>query len=70
LRIHLSPAVAELGVIRSRLEPSESGGEVTVVAAFGGGREVEMKLPGRYRLDPAVRGAIKVAPGVAALEDV
>jgi DNA polymerase-3 subunit alpha len=41
-----------------------------VVAAFPGGREVEMKLPGRYRLDPAVRGAIKTAPGVAALEDV
>jgi hypothetical protein len=29
-----------------------------------------MKLPGRYRLDPAVRGAIKIAPGVAALEDI
>jgi len=41
-----------------------------VVAAFAGGREVEVKLPGRYQLDPAVRGALKVAPGVAALEDV
>jgi DNA polymerase-3 subunit alpha len=70
LRIHLSPTVAELDVIRSRLEPSAAGGEVMVVAAFPGGREVEMKLPGRYRLDPAVRGAIKIAPGVAALEDV
>ncbi|HEY2483012.1 MAG TPA: OB-fold nucleic acid binding domain-containing protein, partial [Caulobacteraceae bacterium] len=70
LRIHLSPAVAELDVIRSRLERSDGGGEVTVVAAFPGGREVELKLPGRYRLDPAIRGAIKVAPGVAALEDV
>ena len=70
LRIHLSPAVAELDVIRSRLEPSDAGGEVTMVAAFPGGREVELKLPGRYRLDPAIRGAIKVAPGVAALEDV
>jgi DNA polymerase-3 subunit alpha len=70
LRIHLSPAVAELEVIRSRLQPLASGGEVIVVAAFPGGREVEMKLPGRYRLDPAVRGAIKIAPGVAALEDV
>ena len=70
LRIHLSPAVAQLDVIRSRLEPAANGGEVMVVAAFPGGREVEMKLPGRYRLDPAVRGAIKTAPGVAALEDV
>jgi DNA polymerase-3 subunit alpha len=70
LRIHLSPAVAELDVIKSRLEPSPAGGEVMLVAAFPGGREVEMKLPGRYRLDPAIRGALKIAPGVAALEDV
>ena len=40
------------------------------VAAFAGGREVEMKLPGRYQLDPALRGALKIAPGVAFLEDV
>jgi DNA polymerase III subunit alpha len=52
------------------LQPSANGGEIMVVAAFPGGREVEIKLSGRYRLDPAVRGAIKVAPGVAALEDV
>ena len=70
LRIHLSPNLAELAVIKSRLEPLANGGEVMFVAAFPGGREVEMKLPGRYRLNPAVRGAIKVAPGVAALEDV
>jgi DNA polymerase-3 subunit alpha len=70
LRIHLSPEVAELDVIRSRLEPSANGGEVSFVAAFSGGREVEMRLPGRYRLDGPVRGAIKIAPGVAALEDV
>jgi len=71
LRIHLSPALASLDVLKARLKPANAGGgEVTVVAAFAGGREVEVKLPGRYQLDPAVRGALKVAPGVAALEDV
>jgi len=70
LRVHLSPSLVELDVIKSRLEPQASGGEVMFVAAFPGGREVELKLPGRYRLDPAIRGAIKMAPGVAALEDV
>ena len=70
LRVHVSPSLVELDVIKSRLEPQANGGEVMFVAAFPGGREVELKLPGRYRLDPAVRGAIKVAPGVAALEDV
>ncbi|MEO8812017.1 MAG: DNA polymerase III subunit alpha [Caulobacteraceae bacterium] len=70
LRIHVSPAVTELEVLRSRLAPAPNGGaEVTFVAAFAGGREVEVKLPGRYRLDPAMRGALKIAPGVTFLED-
>ena len=71
LRIHLSPNVVELPVLQKRLKPSPSGGgEVIFVAAFGGGREVELKLPGRYQLDPAMRGALKTAPGVAFVEDV
>jgi DNA polymerase III subunit alpha len=71
LRIHVSPAVTQLDVLKARLTPAPSGGgEVIFVAAFAGGREVELKLPGRYLLDPAVRGALKIAPGVAALEDV
>ncbi len=70
LRVHLSPSLAELEVIKSRLETQPNGGEVIFVASFPGGREVELKLPGRYRLDPAARGAMKIAPGVAALEDV
>ena len=71
LRIHISPAVAEIDALRKRLSPALSGGgQVIFVAAFSGGREVELKLPGRYTLDATVRGALKVAPGVALLEDV
>jgi DNA polymerase-3 subunit alpha len=70
LRIHVSPAVTQLEVLKARLKAAPGGGEVMFVAAFAGGREVELKLPGRYLLDPAVRGALKIAPGVAALEDV
>ncbi|HEX4741886.1 MAG TPA: OB-fold nucleic acid binding domain-containing protein, partial [Caulobacteraceae bacterium] len=71
LRIHLSPAIAEIEALRSRLTPAQSGGgPVAFVAAFAGGREVEMKLPGLWRLDPATRGALKTAPGVTLLEDV
>ena len=60
----------------SRIEsPSErakangKGGEVSLVASLDGRREVELKLPGRYRLDGALRGALKSAPGVVLLED-
>ncbi|MGI8841206.1 MAG: OB-fold nucleic acid binding domain-containing protein, partial [Caulobacteraceae bacterium] len=71
LRVHLSPAVARLDMLRKELAPAPAdGGEVVLAAAFSGGREVEMKLPGRYRLDPAARGALRITPGVAFLEDV
>lgn len=71
LRIHLSPAIAEVEALKARLEPAvQGGGSVVFVAAFAGGREVEMRLPGRFQLDGAVRGALKVAPGVAFLEDM
>ncbi len=71
LRIHLSPAVTEVEAIRARLKSAEKGGgPVAFVAAFPGGREVEMRLPGLWKLDPAARGALRTAPGVAFLEDV
>jgi len=40
------------------------------VAPVEGGREVEVKLPGRFTLDNAVRGALKTAPGVVFVEDL
>ena len=72
LRVHLSPSAAEIDALKRRLEPAQAqkGGEVTFVAAIGGGREIELRLPGRYTLDAALRGALKIAPGVALLEDV
>ncbi len=70
LRIHVSPETADLDVLRERLKPAETGGgEVALMAAFPGGREVKLKLPGRWRLDAATRGALRMAPGVAYLED-
>jgi DNA polymerase-3 subunit alpha len=48
---------------------SPKGGEVVLVAAMEGAREIELKLPGRYRLDAALRGALKTAPGVLMLEE-
>ena len=33
------------------------------------GCEIELKLPGRFSLDAALRGALKTAPGVLYLEE-
>jgi DNA polymerase-3 subunit alpha len=71
LRVHLSSRTAEVEALRARLHTAASpkGGEIVLVAAMDGGREIELKLPGKYRLDAALRGALKSAPGVLMLED-
>jgi DNA polymerase-3 subunit alpha len=72
LRIHISPRSAEIEALKKRLETAAStrGGEVMLIAGMDGGREVELRLPGRFNLDAALRGALKTAPGVMFLEDV
>jgi DNA polymerase-3 subunit alpha len=70
LRVHLTSGSADAGALRQRLRNAPSGGgDVVLVAGYAGGREVELKLPGRYILDAAARGALKTAPGVTFLED-
>ena len=39
-------------------------GEVSIVLMLGGGAEVEVKLPGRFKVSPQIAGAIKAVPGV------
>ena len=72
VRLHLSQVGADLPALTKRLATgqSERGGEVILVAPLEGGREVEMRLPGRFMLDVAFRAALKTAPGVVMLEDV
>jgi DNA polymerase-3 subunit alpha len=73
LRVHVSARTADAQAIRTRLDRVKAeggkGGEVSLIAALDGRREVEIRLPGRYRLDASVRGALKSAPGVILLED-
>jgi DNA polymerase-3 subunit alpha len=72
LRIHVSALSADIPALSKRLERgrAERGGEVMLIAGLDGGREVEVRIPGRYALDTAMRGALKSAPGVVYLEDV
>ena len=72
LRIHVSARGTDPEALKARLERAKApgkGGEVFLVASLDGRREVELKLPGRYRLDGALRGALKSSPGVVLLED-
>ena len=71
LRVHLSRS-AEVEALKARLENAKSarGGEVILVASLGEGREADIKLPGAYVLDAALRGALKTAPGVVFVEDL
>jgi len=57
-----------------RLEPApqrgqaNGDGEVSVVLLLERGTEVEMKLPGRFKVSPQIAGAIKAVPGVVQVE--
>jgi DNA polymerase-3 subunit alpha len=43
-------------------------GEVSVVLMLKQGTEVEVKLPGRFKVSPQIAGAIKAVPGVVQVE--
>jgi DNA polymerase-3 subunit alpha len=62
LRVFLSGAAPLDGVAR-RLE-SRGDGEVNVVLMLEDRTEVEVKLPGGFKVSPQIAGAIKAVPGV------
>jgi DNA polymerase-3 subunit alpha len=67
LRLYLHDTRAIEPVARCLSEAGDS--QVSVIAALEPhGREVEIKLPGRYRTTPQIAGAIKAVPGVTAVE--
>ena len=60
-----SPSVSN----RHRSARSANGdGEVSVVLMLEQGTEVEVKLPGRFKVSPQIAGAIKAVPGVVQVE--
>jgi DNA polymerase-3 subunit alpha len=54
---------APIEPIAKRLE-GKGDGEVNVVLQIGDGTEVEIRLPGRFKVSPQIAGAIKAVPGV------
>jgi DNA polymerase III subunit alpha len=75
LRVFLRNEEPLAGVAR-RLEPTKNGrngaepsdGEVSMVLMLGSGAEVEVKLPGRFKVSPQIAGAIKAVTGVVTVE--
>ena len=76
LRVFLRDEVPIAGVAR-RLEPMQNGarngaeggeGEVSMVLMLQNGSEVEVKLPGRFKVSPQIAGAIKAVAGVVSVE--
>ena len=65
-----------LEAVSRRLDPASSGGdgqaegEVNIVLMLAAGAEVEVKLPGRYKVSPQIAGAIKAVPGVVEVQAV
>ena len=68
LRIFVRDA-APLEGIRRRLEP-RGDGDVSMILLLADGSEVEIRLPGRFKVSPQVAGAIKAVPGVVTVEAV
>jgi DNA polymerase III subunit alpha len=74
LRVFLR-SVEPLEAVNKRLEPAppragKTDGEVNMVLMLAGGAEVEVRLPGRFRVSPQIAGAIKAVPGVVQVEAV
>ncbi|MSO66781.1 MAG: DNA polymerase III subunit alpha [Pseudolabrys sp.] len=73
LRVFLRDGAPIEGVAK-RLEPasraSNGDGEVSMVLMLKQGTEVEVKLPGRFKVSPQIAGAIKAVPGVVQVEAV
>jgi DNA polymerase III subunit alpha len=75
LRVFLRNEEPIAGVAR-RLEPLSNGrnsaaegdGEISVVLMLGNGSEVEVKLPGRFKVSPQIASAIKAVTGVVTVE--
>jgi DNA polymerase-3 subunit alpha len=63
---------APIEAVAKRLEAvpraNNGDGEVSVVLLLGEGTEVEVKLPGRFKVSPQIAGAIKAVPGVVQVE--
>jgi len=63
-----STASNSVRTVPERAGPDKADGEVSVVLLLAEGTEVEVKLPGRFKVSPQIAGAIKAIPGVVEVQ--
>jgi DNA polymerase III subunit alpha len=68
-RLNMPEAAAPSGAARAAPQPKPAGpagadGDVSLVMMLDLETEVEMKLPGRFKVSPQIAGAIKAVAGV------
>jgi DNA polymerase-3 subunit alpha len=66
MRVFLRDEAPIEGLVK-RLE-AKGDGEVSIVLLLEGGSEVEVRLPGRFKVSPQIAGAIKAVPGVVEVQ--
>jgi DNA polymerase-3 subunit alpha len=66
LRVFLR-SEAPLDSVARRLD-GKGDGDVSMVLMLAEGTEVEVKLPGRFKVSPQIAGAIKAIPGVVEVQ--
>ena len=67
MRIHLDDARG-VGAVHSRLSMRGESEVSLILRLDGGGREVEIRLPGRYQTTPQVAGLLRTVSGVVQVE--
>jgi DNA polymerase-3 subunit alpha len=70
LRVWLSETAA-VAHIRTLLTQEGPGrGEVILCPRLDAAREAEIRLPGRFNVSPRLAAALKVMPGISAVEEI
>jgi DNA polymerase III subunit alpha len=69
LRVFLRDAAVGEGVAK-RLDRAGEADISLVLGLTPLGREVEVKLPGRYLVTPQIQSALKAVPGVLAIQEM
>ncbi len=64
----ISRRLEPLQASAARSTPDRPDGDVSMVLMLAEGSEVEIKLPGRFKVSPQIAGALKAVPGVVQVE--